>query len=203
MGPTEFHQTLGSLNLAQQRVAALFDVSPRAVRRWRDGERRVPCGVDIVVHLLAAGAVTIDQVERAAVHRTNGGAAPSAPLPVQAVTVDLVEQVGAARMNAEPPVVEPAAPLLLEPPSEVVTDLAEVALSADPVIVELTLGEKVAALTSRSCHWPIGDPQHSDFRFCGEATKIPPYCAEHRALAYMPPLPRPVRRKRLYSARAG
>src|SRR5262249_1214641 len=80
---TEFRETLGALGLAQDRVAQLFGVGPRSVRRWRDGTRRVPHGVDIVLRLLAGGAVTIEQVERAAVPtpaRTNGGADPG-PLP--------------------------------------------------------------------------------------------------------------------------
>ena len=52
----EFHTTLGALGIA--RVAQLFGVGPRSVRRWRDGDRRVPRGVDILVHLLATGATS-------------------------------------------------------------------------------------------------------------------------------------------------
>jgi hypothetical protein len=44
MSPTEFHTALGTLGIAQHRVAQLFDVSPRAVQRWRDGERRAARG---------------------------------------------------------------------------------------------------------------------------------------------------------------
>ena len=235
MAPTEFHEALGTLGLAQQRVAQLFGVGPRSVRRWQYGERRVPCGVDIVVRLLAAGMVTVEQVEQAASlipSRTNGGPEPSAPLPVQGVTVEQVEQVEqvqqaeqaeqieqvafslSARMNggAEP---EPPAPLHLEPTSEPSTSLAESALEpsailADPVTAvgsELTTAEKVAALTARACRWPCGDPQHSDFHFCGGAVVAPPYCEEHRAVAYLEPPSHPAprrRRRRLYaSARRG
>ncbi|MCG8358391.1 MAG: GcrA family cell cycle regulator [Kiloniellales bacterium] len=37
-----------------------------------------------------------------------------------------------------------------------------------------------------SCHWPIGDPSESDFRFCGKPA-IPgkPYCSDHCAKAYI------------------
>jgi GcrA cell cycle regulator len=84
---TEFGAVLDALGLAQHRVAQLFDVTPRSVRRWRSGDRPVPCGVSIVLRLLAAGAVTVAQVEQAAIlapARTNGGKGkPSAPLRVE------------------------------------------------------------------------------------------------------------------------
>jgi hypothetical protein len=181
MAPTEFHQALSGLNLAQQRVAQLFDVSPRAVRRWQHGERRVPRGLEILVRLMTDGVVTVEQLERAAVHRTNGGPEP-------------------AGVEDSPPLIDES--LLVEPPSEAPTDLAEglggtivppnVAQCAESV----TTAEKVAALTSRSCRWPHGDPASPEFRFCGEATTIPPYCEEHRGVAYMAPPTRSVRRDR-------
>ena len=76
----ELCATLGALGLAQHRVAQLFGVGSRSVRRWRDGERRIPRGVSIVLRLLAAGAITAAQVERVAVlipARTNGGEPPA------------------------------------------------------------------------------------------------------------------------------
>jgi GcrA cell cycle regulator len=213
MAPTEFHEALGALGIAQQRVAALFGVGPRSVRRWQYGERRIPSGVGIVLRLLATGAVTVEQVEQAAgplSARKNGFPEPSAPLAEQveqaAVSVPMVEAPAPANGGAEPGL--PPAALDLEPLSEPSTDLAELTpepsaplpLEAEPTIpladpVPTSTAEKVAELTSRICHWPIGDPQHSDFRFCGEATTIPPYCEEHRAVAYMVPPPRPVRRR--------
>ena len=41
-------------------------------------------------------------------------------------------------------------------------------------------------LSSRTCRWPIGDPKHDNFHFCG-ALVVPgkPYCAEHCAAAYV------------------
>src|SRR5262245_2780116 len=90
----EFRATLGALGIAQRRVAQLFGVGPRSVRRWRRGDRRLPRGVDIVFRLLAAGVVTVDQIEQAAIPipaRTNGSAEPEplaplcvAPVPAQA-----------------------------------------------------------------------------------------------------------------------
>jgi GcrA cell cycle regulator len=80
----ELRATLDALGIPQQRVAELFGVGPRSVRRWRDGDRRVPCGVRVVLHLLAAGTVTISQVEAAIPTSAgaNGGAKPAPPTPL-------------------------------------------------------------------------------------------------------------------------
>jgi GcrA cell cycle regulator len=49
-------------------------------------------------------------------------------------------------------------------------------------------GVTILDLTERMCKWPIGDPKHPDFRFCGKPS-IPgmPYCGEHCAVAYQTP----------------
>jgi hypothetical protein len=131
----ELRATLGALGIAQRRVAQLFNVGPRTVRRWQYGDRRVPCGVGIVLRLLAAGTVTVAQVEQAAVPipaRTNGSAQPGPP-----------------------------APLLGEPaPEQSALASAKVATLADP---SLTTAEKACALTPEVCCWPCGDPGHPDF----------------------------------------
>jgi hypothetical protein len=62
----EFRAMLGALGLAQQRVAEIFDVRPRNLRRWRRGDRPIPHGVRILLRLLAIRAVTVAQVEEAA-----------------------------------------------------------------------------------------------------------------------------------------
>src|SRR5437762_14196805 len=83
---TEFRATLGALGLTQHRVARLFGVGSRSVRRWRRGDRRVPCGVAIVTRLLAVGAITVTQIEQVAVPspvRTNGSAKPEPPALVE------------------------------------------------------------------------------------------------------------------------
>ena len=90
MARTKFCETLDALGIAHRRVAQLFDVTPRSIRRWQDGSRHVPCGVGIVLRLVAAGALTVDQVELAAI-QINGSAklAPAprrvAPAPEQSV----------------------------------------------------------------------------------------------------------------------
>ena len=41
-------------------------------------------------------------------------------------------------------------------------------------------------LSAQTCRWPIGDPKHEDFRFCGRAVATgKPYCADHCATAYV------------------
>lgn len=41
-------------------------------------------------------------------------------------------------------------------------------------------------LSAQTCRWPIGDPKHEDFRFCGKGVSPgKPYCAEHCATAYV------------------
>lgn len=45
----------------------------------------------------------------------------------------------------------------------------------------------VLALSSRMCKWPIGDPNQSEFRFCGRKTDgCGPYCEAHANVAYQP-----------------
>ena len=46
-------------------------------------------------------------------------------------------------------------------------------------------------LAPGDCRWPIGEPKHEDFHFCGKA-QAPgrPYCEHHWSLAFQPPRPR-------------
>src|SRR5262245_58576181 len=79
---SELRATLDALGLTPGRAAQLFHVSSKSVRRWRSGNRRIPAGVGLVLCLLAAKAVTIDQVEQAttsASAQTSGAADPRAP----------------------------------------------------------------------------------------------------------------------------
>ena len=78
-----------ALNITQRRLAQLFAVKERTVRHWRYGDRHLPRGVAILVHLLAAGAITVAQIEQAAAAavpspahtRTDGKAEPEPPAP--------------------------------------------------------------------------------------------------------------------------
>ena len=151
----EFRATLDALGLAQGRVAQLFGVGPRSVRRWQHGDRRIPHGVGIVLRLLATGVITIDQVEQAAIPipvRTNGHASPEPPI------FPLVEPVPAQ-----------AAWACVE---------ATTVANSNP-----TTAEKVFALAAGACRWPYGDPRRPDFRFCGNPAAAGPYCEQHCAAA--------------------
>jgi hypothetical protein len=126
---TEFRATLGALNITQTRIARLFNVTTRHVRRWQHGERNVPHTVGLVVNLLAAGVITVSQAEAAAPApaRTNG------------------------RTKSKPP-----APVRVEPePEQSAVARAEVAafVGLSPAAAA------VVALDAKSCHWPLGDPQ--------------------------------------------
>ncbi len=39
-------------------------------------------------------------------------------------------------------------------------------------------------LSTRACHWPLGDPQAADFTFCGRQAETGPYCPAHAGVAY-------------------
>jgi GcrA cell cycle regulator len=42
-------------------------------------------------------------------------------------------------------------------------------------------------LNAARCHWPVGDPAHADFFFCGgKPWAGSPYCAYHTRVAYQP-----------------
>ena len=52
---------------------------------------------------------------------------------------------------------------------------------------DIPLGQRrtLAELTRTDCRWPVGDPSHSDFFYCGaEASPGRPYCPAHCARAY-------------------
>ncbi len=37
----------------------------------------------------------------------------------------------------------------------------------------------ILGLKAGACRWPLGDARDDDFRFCGAARGLGPYCAEH------------------------
>ncbi len=59
-------------------------------------------------------------------------------------------------------------------------------------IEELVIPEKerkyITTLTENCCRWPIGDPQQTDFHFCGKGKVTGlPYCEVHARRAFQPP----------------
>ena len=50
-------------------------------------------------------------------------------------------------------------------------------------------------LSDKTCKWPIGDPTHEDFCFCGHGPRDgSPYCEYHARIAYQPAQDRRMRR---------
>src|SRR5215831_10253624 len=72
----EFREPFAALGRTS-RIAELFAVQPREARRWRDGTRRIPRGVQLVLRLFAAGVITTDDIERAAFAQANGSVDPA------------------------------------------------------------------------------------------------------------------------------
>jgi hypothetical protein len=51
--------------------------------------------------------------------------------------------------------------------------------------------KKLLELEAGDCRWPIGEPRHPDFHFCGaQRADGRPYCELHWAMAFQPPKPR-------------
>lgn len=56
-------------------------------------------------------------------------------------------------------------------------------------MIPVPKGERVSILmlSDKTCRWPLGDPGHEDFSFCGHTPKEGvPYCEYHARLAYQP-----------------
>ncbi len=56
-------------------------------------------------------------------------------------------------------------------------------------LVDIPKGGRITILhlSDKTCKWPIGDPGHDDFCFCGHGPRDgSPYCEYHARLAYQP-----------------
>ncbi|GGL35880.1 GcrA family cell cycle regulator [Caulobacter rhizosphaerae] len=77
------------------------------------------------------------------------------------------------------------------PPSSPRAMSARVRRPAKPSVEAVARIFDLTALTSRTCHWPVGDPRAAGFGFCGLAVRgAGPYCAGHHAVACPPRLKR-------------
>lgn len=65
MTANQFRAALGRLDLSQAGAANLVGADPRTGRRWALGERQVPECVAILLRLLLAGKITIEDVDGA------------------------------------------------------------------------------------------------------------------------------------------
>lgn len=57
----------------------------------------------------------------------------------------------------------------------------------EELVIPLEQRKTIQTLTQTSCRWPIGDPQHEDFHFCGrDRFSGMPYCEHHARRAFQP-----------------
>lgn len=63
MTPNQFRSALDRLGLSQAGAAALVGADPRTGRRWALGERAVPECVAILLRLLMAEKITIEDID--------------------------------------------------------------------------------------------------------------------------------------------
>ncbi len=59
--------------------------------------------------------------------------------------------------------------------------------SYEELVIPLEERASILSLKETSCRWPIGDPQHDDFHFCGKGKQDGlPYCEFHSRRAFQP-----------------
>ena len=103
--------------------------------------------------------------------------------PAQAATEAAAPEPAAAPADPEPAPAKPA----VEPANDPGTPADDAAAAEDDVIVPIPRRLKLTELNERTCKWPIGDPMHDDFHFCGnEADEGRPYCEYHSNIAFQP-----------------
>jgi GcrA cell cycle regulator len=58
----------------------------------------------------------------------------------------------------------------------------------EELVIPIAERKSIQTLTEVTCRWPIGDPQNTEFHFCGK-NKVPglPYCEVHARRAFQPP----------------
>lgn len=93
----------------------------------------------------------------------------------------------ALRPAREPQAAMPRRPLA--PPRSVIRPEATPTVSA---LKEAPGLATVLTLGVHMCKWPIGDPGHEGFTFCGHRSRSGPYCVEHARVAFASPA-RPAR----------
>jgi GcrA cell cycle regulator len=61
----------------------------------------------------------------------------------------------------------------------------------EELVIPMAERKSIQTLVEASCRWPIGDPQHEDFHFCGHDRMMGlPYCEFHARRAFQPAQPR-------------
>jgi GcrA cell cycle regulator len=84
----------------------------------------------------------------------------------------------------------------------------EVEMEPDPIaydnVVPMSQRLSLMELNEATCHWPIGDPESSEFFFCGgKSLQGLPYCANHSRIAYQPASDRRRRPNLVFKALTG
>jgi GcrA cell cycle regulator len=72
-------------------------------------------------------------------------------------------------------------------------DAADTAVfrEVEELVIPIEQRKSIQSLVEASCRWPIGDPQHEDFHFCGHDRMTGlPYCEFHARRAFQPAQPR-------------
>lgn len=60
--------------------------------------------------------------------------------------------------------------------------------AVEELVIPMAERKYITTLTNACCRWPIGDPQHADFHFCGKGKVTGlPYCEFHARRAFQPP----------------
>ena len=58
----------------------------------------------------------------------------------------------------------------------------------EELVIPLEERKTILTLKEGNCRWPIGDPQHPEFHFCGrDKHQGLPYCEFHARKAFQPP----------------
>ena len=78
----------------------------------------------------------------------------------------------------------------LFPPDLEANELAQIR-DVEELVIPVEARKTIQSLVEASCRWPIGDPQHEDFHFCGRDRMTGlPYCEFHARRAFQPAQPR-------------
>ena len=119
--------------------------------------------------------------------RNKPGAAPAKPRPAEASPDEVASPAAeiAPVRTAEPEATDANDAPGEEPVREAANDSTPG--TDDDVVVPIPRKLKLTELNERTCKWPIGDPMHDDFHFCGnESDEGRPYCEYHAGLAFQP-----------------
>lgn len=124
----------------------------------------------------AASEDAAPAVESAPVSAADDAPAEASAAPGELSAVEAPSDETDAQVAAPEPANDPGTPR--EPAGEG---------GEDEAVAPIPLKLKLTQLTERTCKWPIGDPMHDDFHFCGhDAEEGRPYCEYHSGLAFQP-----------------